>query len=250
MQDRYAGDVGDFLKFGLIRALSRPRSADVRVGLNWYLAEDESHNGDGKHVGYLRPGARHHASLAACDPQLMAALQGVLDAGTRSVGALNACGVLPGDSPVFSERLPSGRSAARGAWHERALQATAGADAVCVDPDNGVCFSTAPAKLHKYALPGELRDYAARGQSLIAYQHADRSAPAGRQARGRLDELARAVSQQPVAAIVAHRGSCRFFLITAAEQHREALLRAAVVFAAAWAPHVEIVGPAASPARG
>ena len=31
------------------------------VGLNWYLAEDESHNADGKHISYLDAGSRLHA---------------------------------------------------------------------------------------------------------------------------------------------------------------------------------------------
>ena len=54
MQDRYAGDIGDFMKLGLIRALvagDPPR----RLGVNWYLCADESHNADGKHIGYLDP---------------------------------------------------------------------------------------------------------------------------------------------------------------------------------------------------
>ena len=33
MQDRYAGDIGDFGKFGLLRALS---SAGLSIGVNWY----------------------------------------------------------------------------------------------------------------------------------------------------------------------------------------------------------------------
>ena len=57
MQDRYAGDLGDFLKLGLLRWLVAP-SFDApphRLGVVWYLAPDESHNADGKHVAYLDP---------------------------------------------------------------------------------------------------------------------------------------------------------------------------------------------------
>ena len=41
MQNRYAGDVGDFGKLGLLRQLT---SSQLDIGVNWYLAPDESHN--------------------------------------------------------------------------------------------------------------------------------------------------------------------------------------------------------------
>ncbi len=36
MQDRYAGDIGDFGKIGLLRAL---RVQGLSIGVNWYLVE-------------------------------------------------------------------------------------------------------------------------------------------------------------------------------------------------------------------
>lgn len=50
MQDRYTGDIGDFSKLGILRALEK---AGMSVGLNWYLTPDENHNSDGRHVQYL-----------------------------------------------------------------------------------------------------------------------------------------------------------------------------------------------------
>ena len=46
MQDRYAGDIGDFGKIGLLRAL---RSQGLSVAVNWYLVEvmDSEKNADG-----------------------------------------------------------------------------------------------------------------------------------------------------------------------------------------------------------
>ena len=37
MQNRYAGDVGDFGKIGLLRQLA---AAGYHIGVNWYLAPD------------------------------------------------------------------------------------------------------------------------------------------------------------------------------------------------------------------
>ena len=41
MQNRYAGDIGDYSKLGLLRAL---HLAGFSIGLNWYLTPDETHN--------------------------------------------------------------------------------------------------------------------------------------------------------------------------------------------------------------
>ena len=65
MQDRYAGDLGDFLKLGLLRYLvaatdGRPA---LRLGVVWYRVPDEAHNADGKHVAYGgRYGSGRHRS--------------------------------------------------------------------------------------------------------------------------------------------------------------------------------------------
>ena len=48
MQDRYVGDIGDYAKYSLLRALSRGR----KLGVSWYLFPAED-SGDGGHIGYL-----------------------------------------------------------------------------------------------------------------------------------------------------------------------------------------------------
>lgn len=103
MEDRYAGDVGDFLKFGLLRALG-DGAPPLKLGVNWYLTGEESHNADGKYVGYLQPGTTYHVSLRSCDPDLMSRLAQVVSA-DRSVAALEKSGVLPEDSVTYSARL-------------------------------------------------------------------------------------------------------------------------------------------------
>lgn len=62
MQDRYAGDVGDFVKLGLLRAISPGKWLSVA----WYRFPDESHNGDGRHVGHLDQQQKYEA----LDPHL------------------------------------------------------------------------------------------------------------------------------------------------------------------------------------
>lgn len=79
MQNRYAGDVGDFGKLGLLRQLT---SSQLNIGVNWYLAPDESHNADGKHIGYIQD-TRYNG----CDDSLRNSLKEIVN-GQRSVSAL------------------------------------------------------------------------------------------------------------------------------------------------------------------
>jgi hypothetical protein len=240
MQDRYAGDVGDFVKFGLLRHLA---GRGMSVGVNWYLTPDESHNADGKHISYLDSPSRRYTSLVACDPDLVPKLAEVVR-NERSVAALERSGALPIGSPTYSARLsPALGQSGRQAWHEHALTALADADIVFVDPDNGIRTPIVGGKAHKFAFVPELANYARRGQGLLAYHHHDRSEKAEGHARRRLAELAGGVDQVPVAAIIARRGSCRFFLGTADPAHQDALADALVEFAARWRPHVELVRP-------
>ena len=46
MQDRYVGDIGDYLKLSILRTLS----PGYRLGVAWWLFPDEAHNEDA-HVG-------------------------------------------------------------------------------------------------------------------------------------------------------------------------------------------------------
>jgi hypothetical protein len=244
MQNRYAGDVGDFMKLGLLRYVAASPSsggAGLTMGLNWYLAPDEGHNADGKHMTYLHPRNRHHYALNACDPELMRCLARVV-VHDRSVRALEECGALPMGSPTHAEMLdPSGGAGGRRQWHRRALDALASADAAFVDPDNGIRPAVQGSKVHKFALISELADYAARDQSVVAYHHADRSAAVRTQAERRLHELAAGVEQEPIGAVIARRGSCRFFLITAADGHRDRLAASLRRYASGWTPHAELI---------
>ena len=140
--------------------------------------------------------------------------------------------------------------AARRGWHRRGLDALRGTSIVFADPDNGIRSDARASKLHKFALVEELADYAERGQSLVVYHHTDRSAHREVQAHLRLAELAAGVRQTPVAAVIARRGTCRFFLITAADDHLGRLVASLTEYAERWGPHAGfLVGPIAPACR-
>lgn len=248
VQDRYAGDVGDFVKLGLLRHLAaaeRDGGAGLLVGVNWYLAPDEGHNADGKHVTYLDPGNRLHASLASCDSDLISRLAEVVRRG-RSVGALEKSGALPAGAPTYAAKLCASFTVRdRDEWHEAALRRLSMAEVVFADPDNGMRSSRTGPRLEKYALIHELADYARRGQALVVYHHADRSASATDQAKRRLNELAQATPHEPVAVVVSRRGSCRLFVVTAPPAVHHRLAQSIRRFATQWSAHTTLVLPGA-----
>src|SRR5439155_16365192 len=105
MQNRYAGDIGDYIKLALLRAIS----PDHRLGVLWYLYPDEGHNEDGRHIAYLRdPNRWRHL-----DPALFDALP-VIVGGERSVAHIEQARLLPArfhDRPIpDAEGPPLNRS--------------------------------------------------------------------------------------------------------------------------------------------
>lgn len=133
MQNRYAGDIGDYIKLALLRELGRGR----RVGVAWYLFPDEAHNSDGRHVSYLASPAKWRH----LDPELFDALANVI-VGERSVRSLQRNAGL---EAVFSmEPLAMGSLAARdrcserSRWFKDATEVLRQCDLVFADPDNGI----------------------------------------------------------------------------------------------------------------
>lgn len=262
VQDRYAGDLGDYLKFGLLRSLVPTDSpASLRLGVVWYRTLDEAHNADGKHIAYLAPGHRSAARLSQLDPELYQRLAGLVTSGRRSTAALADAGVLPAGTCFSGDLLdftglppgPAGRAARlarRRTWLEQALAATAACQLVFADPDNGIRPAGHREPAHraqavKHAYLDELAAFAQRGQSLIVYHHADRSAAVDQQARRRLTDLTCGVPVQPVAAVRASRGSSRLFLIGAASAAHSRYLagKLTALQHSAWARELTVYWP-------
>lgn len=228
VQDRYVGDLGDYLKLGLLRWLTTGISAP-HLGVVWYRTVDEAHNADGKHVAYLRDGHTTARALRPLDPDLYDGLSSIVTSGQRTTAALAEARLLPSGTVYFNDLLhladlPIAAGAARAerrrVWLARALAATRGCDLVFADPDNGIRSTRHPAGSHrnravKHAYLNELATFTARGQSLVVYHHADRSAATPVQAQLRLSDLAREAGVAPIAAVRASRGTTRLFLVAA-----------------------------------
>jgi hypothetical protein len=198
MQDRYAGDVGDFGKFSFLRYLLG--SSQNRIGVIWYLFPDESHNDDGGHINYLT-----NRGFQDCDSDLFEKLSAIVH-GNRSVAALEKAGLLPTNTVYFSERLdfhlkyPSQsqkdkqeREARRKQWLKRAVSRVSKCNVIFLDPDNGLqissCSKISQVKSGKFVYYSEVSELAKDKDAAVIYQHLNRNGTHENQIRTRAEEL-------------------------------------------------------------
>lgn len=211
MQDRYAGDIGDFGKFGLLRALA---AEGLSIGVNWYRVETPTQEiavNDGMKLIPDR--------LAVCDTELAHSLRSISLSPDRSIRVLEAADLVP-DASYYSETVPVED---RGAWHRSAMAELEGSDLVFMDPDNGLLVKSVgktSVRAPKYTFYEEVADYVARGQSVIVYNHRSRKRPEVYFGEIR-DRLTAAVPQAyDIAAITFPRASVRdYFAVSASQEH-------------------------------
>ncbi|MFN3725227.1 MAG: HD domain-containing protein [Allosphingosinicella sp.] len=229
MQDRYSGDIGDFIKLGLLRALAPGR----RLGVAWFKTPDETHNSDGRHVGYLdQPERWRHL-----DADLFAHLRETVSSGKRSISMLEP--TLP-PSTLCHDRVLSS-PAERRAWWSDLRQTLDPADLLFVDPDNGLApagLSRGSRKSIKSIFWDEVAQLRRPRRALLVYHHQTR-AKGGHHAEA-TSIAARLVSEgaQRVLVLRARVWSPRLFVLIDGD---DALETSAREFADRWAGAVAIV---------
>lgn len=242
MQNRYVGDIGDFGKYGLLKAMCLSSKTDngptLSLGVNWYLVPDEAHNDDGKHTGYLKLTSPKREFYRDCDPELYDSLRGINDKGPRNVASIRKQGVLPSTTIFYEEFLTfcdirpyqtssrEKRLAYRKRWVKGALDATLNSDIVFFDPDNGLEVSMKRNRKYgvKYAFFDELSPFFDRGQSLVVYQHINHTEKAEKQIQRRLQEIKeRLTPRAEPFALRFQRFSARAFFIIPSERHQTLL---------------------------
>lgn len=256
MQDCYVGDIGDFGKYGLLRALA---AHGLRLGVVWYLNPDEAGQteegeitGDGSLIKYLR---EDKARLRECDPCLYDTLQEmVLEDNDRRVAAVRQRGILPDsttyhESPLSFTHMPGiGQDAKqtrldhRAHWLETALEVTEGSDVVFLDPDNGLAGKSAGPHTkqgQKFAYMSEVGRWIDRGQSTIVYHHCGRQAGGmDRLASNWASHLRSELNPDWVRTLCFHRQSARFYFILGCGEQAQALNMAVDAFMESpWASH-------------
>lgn len=216
MQDRYAGDIGDFGKFGLLSALEK---TGFRIGINWYkvIPPSSEYRKDGS---FKSADGRHRIKekYYSCDETLAKKLYAISESDSRSIDALENATLLK--NPVyFHDTVPVDR---REQWHRKALNVLTDCNLVFLDPDNGLLVKSVKEgspKSVKYVFDRELSEYIKRGKSVVLYNHRPRKQ--WDQYFAEMSERLNAVSMgKPFMAITFPKGSVRdYFLIPANDEH-------------------------------
>lgn len=230
MQDQYAFDIGDFGKIGLLRAITdSAANASLRCGIVWCMTSNVGNAGDGRHTAYLT----RDVGYRDCDPVLYDAFVQNYLSGGRSVARLETCGALPARTVCFGDQMPAKLALRRTEWIASALQATAEAEVVLFDPDNGVVPQRQELSQSrtgvKYIWPHELVPFFARGQSVIVYQHATRAGTFSMQIASLASRLARhpEMAHSQWFALVWRPYSARAYLFACQSRHAPILQRIA-----------------------
>jgi len=166
MKNQYFGDVNDYRKYGLLRALVGDSDLDVAFG--WMLTPDDGGT-DGGFRSYLdRPREWRHF-----DSELYEWLAASLRHGAApGVALLEGAGLFP-HARFIPEFVPDGR-ALRERWAECLVASATDADLVFLDPDNGLQVASKPAgskDSSKYAQWAEVEALWRAGSSVLIYQH-------------------------------------------------------------------------------
>ena len=166
MKDSYVGDVGDFVKYGLLRAISEGK----HLGVAWYLRPDRG-------TAYLQQPEKWQP----LDLDLFDVLRKLVNSHARSVKAIEQSGIL--GSAVFASEPLDNRK--RDSWFQRVRSQLSGCDLVFADPDNGLSLK----KSSKHILVDEAKALA-EGRIAVIYHH-------NGQSRKRIDEIQHWMNQLP-----------------------------------------------------
>ena len=170
MQDRYAGDIGDYGKLGLFRKLSEKFS----IGINWYnpgeldFERDKDGNfkqEDGKYRDFT--GFENYA------PDIISTFETLKN--NHSIEMLEKLKLI--NNAFYYNKLVPRENEKREKWHNAALKKLGKCDVVFLDPDNGlICNSVKPGspKSVKYTYYSEVKDYLSENKTVIVYNHRSR----------------------------------------------------------------------------
>jgi hypothetical protein len=165
MKSQYFGDINDYRKYGLLRALT---NGELKTAVCWMLTPDDG-RGDGGFIDYLEQPEK----WCHFDPLLFHHLaQTVLHNGVRNVSEIESSDLLP-SCCFHSELVPDDREA-RATYHSHAMESARGCDLVFFDPDNGIEVKSKPygrKGSSKYLYWDEIRRFWDAGHSLLIYQH-------------------------------------------------------------------------------
>ena len=170
MKNQYFGDINDYRKYGLIRAIHS--ASGLRTLVAWMLTPDDGRT-DGQTIGYLDQPDRWEKF----DPDLYHTLREALQRNPRrDVSLIEQTNILP-HTEYFSDIVPDA-AIERAEWFKALARRAPACDLVFLDPDNGLEVKSRPygcKDSSKYLFWNEAKALWASGPSLLIYQHFPRA---------------------------------------------------------------------------
>jgi len=238
MKNQYFGDVNDYRKYGLLRAITL--ATDWKLLVAWMLTPDDG-GPDGGFRSYLEapnPWARY-------DSPLFRGLKALLRSVPQpSVSLIEGSGLLPGAS-YYSAEVPDTRLE-RDTWRDGLLRAAKEADLVFLDPDNGVEVPSKPIGRKgssKYVTWDEIECLWNAGSSLLIYQHFPRE-PRDPFIQRTAEDLRSRIGADFVEAFLT---SHVLFLLAAQDRHVQKFVDNISLLAERWNGQIEVEGLAKKP---
>ena len=208
MKNQYVGDIGDYGKYGLLRFLA---SHGIKIGVNWYLTENDGST-DGRFTTYLKNPAER-----VYDPELFDALQNITDCPDKTVKMIEQARIIP-DAEFFSELLKSSSLEAsarewnRRLWFNNSTLMLGNAELIFADPDNGISYrkKARTKDSEKFILPEDVAEYYNSGRNVVYYCHKGRrKQEAWEQAKA---EIRNHIRDAQILAVTFHRGTQRSYI--------------------------------------
>jgi len=231
MQNRYAGDIGDFGKFALLRMLGTNR----RIGIIWYLTSElKENNNDGIHLNYLANPERFR--------ELDCVLFGLLNSFhaefkkiqmRESVKRREQYKLLR-DACYFSHEVPVDR-AHRRKWFKKVLESKiADSKILFLDPDKGI---EGTRLTEKHVALEELAELRNLRKPLIIYHHQSRMRGGAPVEAKMLGEKVRSIGCERVEIVRLRPYSSRFYIIA---DHDDAISATLATFVSRWQGLIEV----------
>ncbi len=182
MQDRFVGDIGDFGKYGLLRAISgtASRAGPIRsLGVVWYVPDDmtieRTSDGHGQNVGYLFD-PRMRSKLREYDSELYDRLKEIVYE-NRCLDAIKAREILGSETDrevaFCDSQLPRDPQERRDQWMRDTVEKVSGTDIIFCDPDIGLKPRSRNGKSPQHVLDSEIESFldTARSSTVVVYQY-------------------------------------------------------------------------------
>lgn len=166
MKNQYFGDINDYRKYGLLRAILD--STQLQILVAWMLTPDDG-SSDGKHTTYLEVPEqwRHY------DVELFDGLKALVnDEYPRDVDLIEKTDLLP--NATYHSYIVQDLDHDREEWFRSLQRSVANSEIVFLDPDNGLEVKSKPYGRRnscKYIYWKEVQAIWKTGNSMLIYQH-------------------------------------------------------------------------------